>query len=58
MPDRANAFADVLEAVRAAFERTLDERERQLSELAKAIAVLSFCPGGVRFCGVHWENQR
>ena len=38
--DRANAFAVLLEAVRAAFERSRDECERQLAELAQRVAML------------------
>lgn len=26
------------------------------SGLARAIAILSFCPGGIRFLGEHWES--
>ena len=25
--------------------------------LSDALAILAFCPGGVRFCGRHWESK-
>ena len=27
------------------------------NQLAKSIAILSFCPGGVRLFGEHWESE-
>ena len=27
------------------------------NELAKGLACMSFVPGGVRFCGRHWDNK-
>ena len=28
------------------------------NQLARALAVLSFCPGGVRLFGEHWESEK
>lgn len=31
------------------------ESARLFNTVAHALAVLAFCPGGVTFCGEHWE---
>lgn len=37
--------------------RTKDRTARAFNALAEGIAILSFCPGGVRLFGLHFENQ-
>jgi hypothetical protein len=34
------------------------ESARVVNELVEGLAVLSFCPGGVRFMGLHFEAKR
>ena len=33
------------------------ETAKAFNALAEGLAILSFCPGGVKFMGRHWENK-
>ncbi len=37
--------------------REKGEAAKAFNALAEGLAIVSFCPGGVKFCGLHWETK-
>jgi hypothetical protein len=53
-PELADVIAskgDVLQ-----YKRKKGESAHAFNALAEALAIMSFCPGGVTFAGDHWES--